>query len=200
MPPLEHRPDGTACYTLSSLLGDTDPVAPVRIVDSKAIAEYVNRKCPHRDPARSLFPAGTEALQELAHEHATDNVTSSMFGIGMKGYWNFQTDTMKERYKPRFERIFGDPGVLAKEIAEGWVKAKSGLEKVGRYLDKNNNGVDHQENLFFFGDNLSFVDVHIGAALVSLKICIGDQEMSRQLADCDGGRWLHFLDVVLQYV
>ena len=194
-PPLEHREDGSPHYTLPAFVDDANPSAPVRLADSKAIAEYLDATYPNADPEKSLFPKGSRVLQALAYKQIADNITDHMVPVFMEAYFEKQTEGTKAKYAPVFAARMADKEQMKKAKEEGWEKIKKGLEELGGHIQKYGGGGD-----YLLEKNISFVDLHIGAALICVHLILGEEEIRKQLKDINNGLWVRLLDVVLKYL
>lgn len=200
VPPLDHREDGSPHYTVPVLVDATNPTAPVKVVDSKAIIEYIDTTYPDPNSGKLLFPKGTEALQALAFDH-TAQVRKCLFQLSVEGFYLKQCGFVKQRFENRYLEVTSSAALERKEARDAWWKdARSALEKLGGYMDKNPESIGGEKGFHFIGRSFSFLDLSVGADLIMLKLCVGEAEFASEMKDCDGGRWIRLTEAVWEFI
>lgn len=197
IPPLDRRADGSPRYTLPAIIDETRAGEPVKLVDSKPIIEYLEAAYPNADPTKALFPRGTEALQELAYHHTIQRLQGHILAVSLKGFYEKQTEGFHQHFRHLFVEYLKDQAAYEVARERAWVKVRMELETLGKVVEKN--GAD-ETNTYFLGSSISFIDLHLTAQLLSMKLSIGDEEFNRRLGDCSGGRWLRHVDMFSNYM
>lgn len=197
IPPLDHRADGSPRYTLPSLIDATGAGEPVKLADSKLIVEYLEATYPNPDPAKALFPRGTEALQELAYHDITERLQMPILHATLKEMKEKQTEGMIRTFGYLFGDSLKDAATYEVAREKAWLKVLEELEALSKIVGMNS--LDGTKR-FFLGEDISFVDLHVAAILIQVKLSIGDEEFNRRLGSCSGGRWIRHAQMFAKYM
>ncbi|KAH8114349.1 hypothetical protein DFH11DRAFT_1703905 [Phellopilus nigrolimitatus] len=194
IPPLEQNADGSPRYTLPALVDLTQPDAPVRLTDSLAIIDYLEATYPDPDPQRALFPKGTRAYQALAVHYVEESLFPLFASLVLLGMWEKQTDRSRVKFRNKYEAMAGKPleEILphGEERAETWRKFRAFLDTIDSFADKSG---ERGNGPFFSGANPSFIDFHLLAGLLSMKVSL-EEEFQKEMENCSNGRWVNLID------
>lgn len=197
IPNLDFFADGTPHYTLPALIDATNPDAPVKLVDSKKIIDYLEETYPEEDPKRALYPPGTKAFQALAYYFFREAVMIHLRPLSVVGAAALQTDRTRAAYLVRHRESHEKAQKLewsGKEKA--WETAKSALDLMNSFIAEN--GVPQAP--YFAGENITFTDLSIASNLIYLKLSLGDEEFDKHIRAHNGGRWGRILDSFAKYM
>lgn len=162
-----------------------------RLSDSFTIIQYLEST--YYDPGRPLYPAGTGALQGLAHHFIVTSLSDVIFPLYLVGMWDKQTHrsqvAFRFAYERRTKKKLEELEASGEKRVELWNKVRGVFDQLNGFIEKNGAG---KHSKFFLGDQFSFVDVAILAFLISLHNCLGE-EAERELKDTNDGRWTRLM-------
>ncbi|EJC97912.1 uncharacterized protein FOMMEDRAFT_97522 [Fomitiporia mediterranea MF3/22] len=183
VPPLENYPDGSPHYTFPGFVDRTNPDAPVCLSESRKIIDYLEVTYPSLDPQRALFPPETHAFQAIADEYVERIFTPMSKPLAIYGAAQRQT----EKDRAAFEKKHSPPGktleeanLRGKERDEAWARLREEFDKLASFAEG---------DAFFSGENLRYLDIHVLARLIVLKLSVGEEEFNKELGSASGGRW-----------
>ncbi|OSC97239.1 glutathione transferase FuA class [Trametes coccinea BRFM310] len=183
--PTSTKPDGSPKYTLPAIY---DPNTKTAVVDSAAIARYLDKTYP--DTPR-LIPYETDALH-AAFEHV-------FIPTFLPDLIKIVAVPTTESLTPRSEAYFRaahditDPGPKREEHWNGFKKA---LQTFAQWLDADGTG----NRLFFLGNKIGYADITHAAFLIWIRIVLGaDSKEWKDITTWDGGRWARFMDAFAKY-
>ena len=160
IPNLDFFADGTPHYTLPALIDATNPDAPVKLVDSKKIVDYLEETYPEADPKRALYPPGTKAFQALAYYFFRESVMIHLRPLSVVGAAALQTDRTRAAYLVRHRESHEKAQKLEGSGKEkAWETAKSALDLMNSFIAEN--GVPQAP--YFAGENITFTDLSIAS-------------------------------------
>ena len=79
---------------------------------------------------------------------------------------------------------------MGKDREEAWRKVRDAFELMGSFVREQDD-----ETPFFASQNPCFFDFHVAAALIIMRVILGE-EMETELAGCSNGRWMKLLEAL----
>ncbi|KAF8488122.1 hypothetical protein JB92DRAFT_1450842 [Gautieria morchelliformis] len=140
--PTSTDPDGNPLYTLPAIV-DLSGDAAVVIMDSLAIAEYLDEKYPERP----VLPKAGRALQYIFEETFKRIVGPHLGKLLLPPVWNILDERSQVYFRETRERWYGNGKPLEEWSPEGpirdghWALLKQGFDTLAMILDKNGPGV-----------------------------------------------------------
>jgi glutathione S-transferase len=193
LPPTETTSDGSPFYTLPAIIDSTDPNNIVRISDSHAIAEYLDKTYPDHP----LNP--NDARTKEVAQYVVKNIFPPLSPLFFAEYKNVAPERLlahyaevcKTRYKTTLEAIASKAGSPGSKEREGlWEALHEGLkgvgfEEAGPWLDG--------------GENPTYKDFIVVAALANFYLSSRDTEGWSRLMLWDGGKWKRLWEASQKY-
>lgn len=165
-----------------------DPNTETTVVDSQAIARYLDKTYP---ATPTLLPDGSNALQAAFMDFVFLNVYGALgvlidmkkIGLSERGFEHISTVFAGLFGKSQEERRRENGDEL-------WKTLEDGLTKICAWLDGNGAGKD----LLVMGDKVCFADLQLAALLTNARVVWGrDSEEWKRVCSWNEGKWERYL-------
>jgi len=195
--------DGSPEYTVPAILITDDATGELKLAlaDSFAIAQYLDEAYPDTPP---IFPKGVKAEDQLKQAQRLISHLRSFFILSFKA----STLLLSERSRAHATRaraadvyhIYGKDTLEEIELSPEdetrlWARAREGFDALDADLGPEGNGP------WYLGEELSFVDIALGAFLMYFKKAFGETSGRWQdIERWNGGRWKRFMERLEPYM
>lgn len=186
--PTSTRPDGSPRYTVPMI---TDSSTGEVVSDSFEIAKYLDMAYPD---APKLLPSGTGAFQ-AAFQTLWPTITGPSFpSLMLSASHDWLNPPSAEFFRNAREKASGKR--LEDFAPAGSDARKAYLDKMKAGLDKADGWLQASNGPFFLGNEISYADITIVAALRWAQRDLAEWE---EVAAWHNGRWANLVEVFKQY-
>ena len=190
--PVNKRKDGSPLYSLPVI---HDPSTDTSIVDSFAIAEYLEKTYPDTP---SVFPNKTAALQKAFQPSfvwSIDAVRSFIIPAVCLKLNPASEEYFRRTREISYGKKLEDVVPAGEARAEEWGKFKKGLDTVYSYLV-----LTDRKGPYMMGDTISWSDLVLFSFLYWFKLIWGeDSQEWKDIASWNDGRWEAHIDALKAY-